>query len=361
MRPFSSLPIVPLGVLALLLSLARTGQAQTITTFDAPNAVGTFPQAVSAFGVIVGFYQESSGASHGFLRSPQGRITSFDVPGSGTFPLAVNRRGQITGSVFSERLGISVSRAFLREADGRVTEFDASADALVTRPEAINAQGWVAGTYMESGAQHGFLRLGNGAITSFDVPGLIGAVNEVGPRGELVGWYLEPHGLQHGFAREPSGTISSFDAPEVNSSTPGIGCPRCGGTRTTAANAAGVVGYFGGAGGSIRGFLRKANGTFQVLDVPTAESTLPAAINLKGDVAGQYVAGGPHNFLLPRNGALESFDLVGALSTNVIGVDLRGDVIGYYADANGSHGFVRSARRACEHREPNGEFDDDER
>jgi hypothetical protein len=361
MRRFSSLPTAGLGVLALLLSVARTSHAQTITTFDAPNAVGTFPQAVSAFGTIVGFYQDSSNASHGFTRFAQGTITTFDVPGSGTFPLAVNRRGQITGSVFSERLGVPVSRGFLREADGRVTEFDASADALVTRPEAINAQGWVAGTYLESGAQHGFLRLGSGAVTSYDVPGLIGAINEVGPRGELVGWYLEPHGLQHGFAREPDGTITSFDAPDVNTSTAGIGCPRCGGTRTTAANAAGVVGYFGGAGGSIRGFVRRANGTFQVLDVPAAASTLPSAINLKGDVAGQYLAGGLHNFLLPRNGSFQSFDLVGAFSTNVIGVDLRGDVVGYFADANGSHGFVRSVREVCEHHQPSSEFDDDER
>jgi len=193
------------------------------------------------------------------------------------------------------------------------------------------------------------------------VPGLIGAVNEVGPRGELVGWYLEPHGIQHGFARDPNGTITSFDAPEVNDSTAGIGCPRCGGTRTTAANAAGVVGYFGGASGSIRGFLRKANGSFLILDAPTAASTLPSAINLKGDVAGQYFDGGLHNFLLPRDGALQSFDLVGALSTNVIGVDLRGDVIGYFADATGSHGFVRSAGGACEHREPSREFVDGER
>jgi len=96
------------------------------------------------------------------------------------------------------------------------------------------------------------------------------------------------------------------------------------------------------------------------LDVPTAESTLPSAINLKGDVAGQYVAGGLHNFLLPRNGALQSFDLVGALSTNVMGVDLRGDVIGYFTDANGSHGFVRSARQICERREPSSEFADGE-
>lgn len=361
MRVFSSLPIVRLGVLGVLLSVARAGQAQTITTFDAPDSVGTFPQAVSEFGTIVGFYEDSSGISHGFTRSAQGALASFDVSGSGTFPVAVNRHGQITGTVFSERLGVSVSRGFVREADGRVTQFDASADAVVTRPEAINARGWVAGTYFDSGAAHGFIRRPNGAITSYDVPGLIGAINEVGPRGELVGWYLEPHGVQHGFARDSNGIITSFDAPEVNTATAGIGCPRCGGTRTTAATPAGVVGYFGGASGSIRGFFRHANGAFQVLDVPTANSTLPSAINLRGDVAGQYLDHGLHNFLLPRNGALESFDLVGALSTNVMGVDLHGDVIGYFADATGSHGFVRSARQACEHHEPSREFDDSDR
>jgi hypothetical protein len=49
-------------------------------------------------GAITGYYEDSSGVAHGFVRSAKGSSASFDVPGStGTFPGSINRDGTVTG------------------------------------------------------------------------------------------------------------------------------------------------------------------------------------------------------------------------------------------------------------------------
>jgi hypothetical protein len=55
-------------------------------------------------GTIAGYYIDANNASHGFLRgSPNGTITTFDVPGAGkgatqgTFPMTNNKKGAIAG------------------------------------------------------------------------------------------------------------------------------------------------------------------------------------------------------------------------------------------------------------------------
>ena len=55
----------------------------TITTFDAPGAVnGTTPSGINPAGAIAGTYSDASFVGHGFLRAPDGTITTFDPPGS---------------------------------------------------------------------------------------------------------------------------------------------------------------------------------------------------------------------------------------------------------------------------------------
>ena len=74
-----------------------------ITTFDVPGAgtgafQGTLPQSISSAGTIVGYYFDASNVSHGFVRASDGAITTFDPPGSqGTFPASFNPPGAIVG------------------------------------------------------------------------------------------------------------------------------------------------------------------------------------------------------------------------------------------------------------------------
>ena len=62
------------------------------TTFEAPGADttpgsfnGTSPSSINDLGVITGSYYDANGFSHGFLRSPDGKFTTFDVPGVGGY------------------------------------------------------------------------------------------------------------------------------------------------------------------------------------------------------------------------------------------------------------------------------------
>src|ERR1039458_10624569 len=88
------------GALALCLALCMLGlglglsataddHKATIITFDAPGAgkgagQGTIAFGHDARGAIMGYYLDASNVYHGFLRTPDGRFTTIDVPGAGT-------------------------------------------------------------------------------------------------------------------------------------------------------------------------------------------------------------------------------------------------------------------------------------
>ena len=71
----------------------------TIITFDVPGSFDTVPAGITASGAIVGsFITADFSAQEGFVRSPQGDFTTFEVPGSvDTIPTAVSVNGLITG------------------------------------------------------------------------------------------------------------------------------------------------------------------------------------------------------------------------------------------------------------------------
>src|SRR5437016_4516845 len=92
----------------LLLSICAPALAQSIVTFDAPDAGtgeerGTFPRSINLRGEVTGFYRDANDLIHGFVRNPGGHITEFDAPGAGTrfvqgtFPLSINRSGAVAG------------------------------------------------------------------------------------------------------------------------------------------------------------------------------------------------------------------------------------------------------------------------
>jgi hypothetical protein len=84
-----------------------------ITTFDVPSAgtgpgQGTSVEAVGGInpaGAICQTYLDASNVNHGFVRDPDGAITTFDVPGAGTgpgqgtIPQTINPAGAIVGSL----------------------------------------------------------------------------------------------------------------------------------------------------------------------------------------------------------------------------------------------------------------------
>ena len=135
----SAAPSPSRGISMLVLALlcgTSISSAGPLTAFRAPSAhedaaVYIWPSDINPAGTVTG-YVLSGTAMHGFVRAANSAITAFDAPGAGTgspkadvqgtFALAINPAGTITGSFID---GSSVSHGFVRASNGAIITFDA--------------------------------------------------------------------------------------------------------------------------------------------------------------------------------------------------------------------------------------------
>jgi hypothetical protein len=159
-----------------------------ITEFNDPNAgtgvdsgQGTLTLGIDPAGEIWGTYMDPNYVFHGYLRSPHGSFTEVDVRGAGTdtfqgtcacWPIpcfgGINAAGTVTGSYLD---GNYVMHGFLRTPDGKIVTFDAPGAGSTpgtssstwyqgTQAAAINSDGAITGYYTDAhNVVHGFLRL----------------------------------------------------------------------------------------------------------------------------------------------------------------------------------------------------------
>ena len=180
-------------------------------SIDAPGALPgtTAATAINNLGQIVGIFTDASGV-HSFLRAADGTFTTLDPT---YFPAAINDLGDIAGSLQSFALP---ALGFVRTADGKVTTFQVPG-ASQTRPAGINNSGEIVGTYITGGSYsvgHGFLRHADGSFATFDVPGLEPAHMGTWPaaindHGQIAGYLLS---YAYGFVRDPDGTFTVVNA-----------------------------------------------------------------------------------------------------------------------------------------------------
>ena len=102
--------------------------------------------------------------------------------------------------------------------------------------------------------------------------------------------------------------------------------------------------------GHAHGFLYD-NGIFTSFDFPDATATLPADINDRGQIVGNYADTNmvAHSFLLD-DGKFTTFDVSfsNVVATHVSGINNRGQIVGRYLESNPSdpvnpfpsHGFI---------------------
>src|SRR5438876_5143112 len=84
--------------IVIVLAAEVAAQAQTIISFDVPNSTYTAAQSINTVGDVTGWYGDSGGITHGFIRDANGTITPFDAPGStSAVPASINDAGQVTG------------------------------------------------------------------------------------------------------------------------------------------------------------------------------------------------------------------------------------------------------------------------
>jgi hypothetical protein len=371
--------VLPNGVLGLLmLGLVLTASAQkaSIITFDAPGADtkpgdnnGTYSSGINASGAITGSYQDTSNALHGFLRSPEGKFTTFEAPGAdtgaynGTSPAAINDLGVITGSYTDAN---SVSHGFLRSPDGKFTRFDApGAGGYGTTAIAINLEGAVVGYYTDANYLfHSFVRYPDGKFSAFLAPGQCetngsqgcygSELSNINLLGVSVGNYMDSTAnlVQHGLIRHADGTFTTFEAPGAGTGQgQGTGCPGC----FAGLNQFGAIaGIYTDSNNVYHGFLRTSDGNFKSFNAPGAgkgsgqgtgcPSDCPVSLNNKGAITGVYIDAQNvfHVYLRSPEGNMMTVQPVGSTFTFPAGINDLGTIAGYYADAKGVyHGFLQ--------------------
>jgi hypothetical protein len=214
-----------------------------ITVFDAPGAgtdgsqfQGTFAYEINDLGEVAGFYQDSANVFHGFVRAFNGKITTFDAPGAGTgayqgtevLPVhSLNLAGDLAGYFVDSS---KVLHGFLRTANGKITTFDApgagTGGGEGTYGHSINLEGEISGTVVDgSFVRHAYFRARDGKFTTFDAPGAGSAIGSfygtTGPLlnvfGTVAGDLWDSYGVVHSYVRTRSGAITVFDAPGAGS------------------------------------------------------------------------------------------------------------------------------------------------
>ena len=215
-----------------------------------------FGNGINSAGVITGVYADASFVGHGFLRTPDGSFTTFDVPGAVvyTLPIGINASGVVTG----EYCDAVNCHSFVRAADGTFATFDP--DMVTNFSGVINPAGAIVGYFFTPSPPfliRSFVRDPKGVITIFDGPNVCQTSNMVAtginPAGLIVGGYSDADCVAHGFLRSPNGAFTNIDVP---------GAP-VGATEVDAINPAGAISgiYFPSSGG-ISGFLRSPSGSF---------------------------------------------------------------------------------------------------
>lgn len=325
------------------LAFLAMASAQSVTTFDATEtSTNTYPTAINLSGTVAGYYIDATGF-HGFQRSPNGSITTFNPPAdstlSGTATLfGLNSSGEVAGTYINASTFLQTG--YLRDASGNFTDIIPPGSTLVS-VNGINDAGVIAGTWVDSSKPaktHGFVRSATGTYTSFDVTGDSGGIDvaSINNSGTIAGFYYDSSSHSHGFVRSASGTITTFSAPSpyinlivyaMNDAGQIIGEYNNGQTQTAT-----YVGY-----------LRQ--GTTLTSIEANPDQTFPEAINSSGTITGYdcVAFNNCNGFVRNTAGTITPLNVTNASNTQPDGVNALGTIAGIWLDQSfARHGFIAS-------------------
>jgi hypothetical protein len=375
-----------LALCTLGLCLIASAQQLSFVTFDAPGAgtaqsqgTGCFAYTdcsviINNFGAVTGYYLDANNVFHGFVRSPQGSFTTFEAPGAdttpqsfnGTLPNAINDLGAVTGPYYDVN---GLEHGFLLSPDGVFTTFDVPDSTIgTTSPININLEGAIVGYYLDqNGVFHGFLRNPNGKFETWSGPDACDTTPQTGCYGTgafginifgtATGGYEDNSGnfVGHGLVRSPKGEFTTYEVPGAGTGLyEGSGCPGC----SVGLNFFGAIAsYYIDNNDLVHGFLRSPAGTFATFDAPGegpdgvgCYSDCPIGLNDWGAITGIYLDANNvyHGFLRSPEGSFTTFEAPGADTTPgsyngtlPYSINDQGVVTGYYIDANNvNHGFL---------------------
>jgi hypothetical protein len=284
--------VVKLALLMMVATTTIAAEPVSITSFDIPGATSYFVAGINDEGLVAGSWDAADGSAIGFIRAPDGRISTPIVhPDDSTRTTvlrAVNDDGVIAGFY-----GANVSNGFLlTEGKFRTVDFPG---AVATALRGINNLGDVSGTYSVvdlNADEFGFIIPRRGPAISFklaDPTGtgiVVGGINDLR---QLVGYYTDATSTLVGFLRQPSGQFVSIIFPGALS------------TQAYGINDCGIVVGVWGDGSTAHGFYGRP-GNLRSFDVPGAVATFTQGINNEGRIVGRYATpdGVPHAFISER-------------------------------------------------------------
>jgi hypothetical protein len=309
--------------------------------FDVPGATDISPFGINDSLSVTGYYRYQDGSPHGFVRTSNGKLTSFDVGRVDTYPVHINAGGEIAG-IYSDVAGFD--RSFIRSADGAITTFNPGGSSGSTELTDINVRGTVVGIYTTTNnfpPAQAYLRDRDGAMTAFDIPGSTFVFPEsINDLGEITGFYFYENSTQvGGFLRSPGGMVATFDYAD--------------GIVPLAINRAGTtIGWYGPATGPEIPFVRAADGVITPYIVPGGMVyTLYMGLNQAGFITGSYTVENTQNpteplylmraFVRSPHGVISTFVVPGADSTTATGINNLNVVVGWSDSQTHPGGFLR--------------------
>jgi hypothetical protein len=138
--------------------------SRNVTRFIVPDATATLAYSINSSNQVAGYYIDTAGATHGYLRASDGTLTfPIDAADStGTILFANNDANWVVGR-YTDSSGVTHGLFFKTPDDIRTFDFPGAAG--FTSLNGINQDGLVSGRYLDSGGiAHGFLgRIVSGA------------------------------------------------------------------------------------------------------------------------------------------------------------------------------------------------------
>lgn len=260
--------------------------------FNVPNNHNLGVNAINDLGSIVGYYSIPQGAIQGFLRSPDGDLTTVVDPAdqggatSGfTEAYGINFEGTVVG-YFHDTAAAQYSGFFYRGGKFTTYNIPGLPPQSSTGVLGVNDLGVFCGFYSEapSFASANAFENQHGKLTEFSYPAApLTYAFVINDFGQIGGYYVNSAGVYHGFFREWNGELTDVTVPGA-STTPGIG------TLVLGLNNFGwISGHFWDTSNKEHGFVRSPGGQFFQIDVPGAQQTGGGGLNDEGAVVGHFV------------------------------------------------------------------------
>jgi hypothetical protein len=309
-----AMPITVLATLAALFLSASALRAQYLyATFDPPGSTSTMVYGIDGNNVV-GSYEDSSSAYHGFIFNGT-TYTTLDYPGgSNTYALGIS--------------GNYVVGHYLNQLSGSVSNQQQSA--------AIGASN-------QTPVSHSFLYNGT-TYTTIDPPGTYSSY-ALGVSGTtVIGYYYLPDNTGAIYLYNISNsTFTLLNPPGSATTTPG------------GISGANVVGTYTDSTDVSHGFLYNA-GVYTTIDPPGSQSTQVTAVS-GSNVAGFYTDANnvPHGFLY-NSGAYTILSPLGSAAAYAYGLSGANAVGSYNAGDFTPHCFFNSGGNYTTVDPPTGEI-----